>query len=73
MYYGTSASGTVFTTITTNENGVGTATLGIGTYTIKEKTAPTGYALDTKTYTAVSYTHLDVYKRQSQRRDQRTL
>lgn len=51
VYYGTSASGTVFTTITTNESGVGTATLGIGTYTIKEKTAPTGYALDTKTYT----------------------
>ncbi len=59
IYYGTTASGTIFTTITTDADGVGTATLGIGTYTIKEKTAPKGYALDTKTYT-ITVTDSDV-------------
>ena len=39
-----------------------------GTVTVKELTAPEGYRLDTEvhTYTAVSYTHLDVYKRQEE-------
>lgn len=47
LYYGNE----LIETLTTNENGVATAdNILIGSYTLKEISAPKGYALDTNTY-----------------------
>lgn len=53
VYKGTSASGTVVATFTTDANGHAELSkpLGNGTYSVKETKAPMGYALDSKVYT----------------------
>ncbi len=51
VYEGGTTSGTVVAELTTDSNGTATATnLAAGDYTIKEKFAPKGFALDSKEY-----------------------
>ncbi|MCD7981746.1 MAG: BspA family leucine-rich repeat surface protein [Clostridiales bacterium] len=52
VYKGSSASGTVVATLTTDSTGKSnTVELDAGTYTVKETTASKGFDLDTKSYT----------------------
>ena len=53
VYEGTSGSGTVVATFTTDEAGHATLSTPLedGTYSVKEVTPPKGYKLDTKVYT----------------------
>lgn len=53
VYAGTTASGTIVATLTTNANGQATSSVKLknGTYAVKESSAPKGYKLDTTTHT----------------------